>query len=113
MQVVRCGRFVFSFVVCGFVELSALFDKIHGERTEQRDISLVFFSSLHRIHTLLDSVWTYFLVCSLHSSPLLNFQVMVDFFCILSCWTAIPLSLSCQCRQSVIHNGVLEPCSLN
>lgn len=80
MQVVRCGRFVFSFVVCGFVELSALFDKIHGERTEQRDISLVFFSSLHRIHTLLDSVWTYFLVCSLHSSPLLNFQVMVDFF---------------------------------
>lgn len=43
MQVVRCGRFVFSFVVCGFVELSALFDKIHGERTEQRDISLVYF----------------------------------------------------------------------
>lgn len=39
--------------------------------------SLYFFSPSYS-HVIRFFVWTYFLVSSLHSSPLLNFQVMVD-----------------------------------
>lgn len=47
-------------------------------------------------------VWTYFLGFSLHSSPLLNFQVMVDFVALRS--ISIPSSLSHSLSLTPAHS---------
>lgn len=101
MQVVRCGRFVFSFVVCGFVELSALFDKIHGERTEQRDISLVFFF-------LLSTVFTRYSI--LYGHIFLFVRFIRRHYLIFKSWLIFLYSLLLDCHTVVSFMSVSSKC---